>query len=1211
MKYFGKEIKDEKDSTSNRCGGSIGFIRGFASFDESRNTEPATDELLRAIPAESLFCIRINNFEYTLSQVDQFLAGVSPLPIGLSVLVRQELAGLLGSPQPSGIDMAGSFAFFATIIDGQYMQADPMQNAYMVLLVPVGDYEQFVRDNPNVRPPDEQGISKITSAAAGEVLVTGAGSFALFTLVERYDQLLETARSIRSRSVRSLTTALDAAQARAAATEPIWAYINAELAADSNIPVVAELVVAEEFDAVDTRETLGPGPEGVAALQLPAPFADSQKRMKDIRSISLTARPARDTLNIGCTISARPGTETARMFTADSATIRELAEKVGAREPKQIGAQIGAVSQLLPQAAKADFVGTYDLTNMLTLLAGFPQAQVSVRDASAKSGLAFAVKVGGGKMDLDMALPRKHLSELADSIQMVSQQFAETAMSEELGQEGLGEFGTPEFDWSDTDFNDTGQEVKLVIVGVTGDAEDAIKEKLKEITDGGGYSLSSSRLNDRMTVHLSPVKDVEAFAKKIDFGKVTDTNLQGRTIWVELTETDMGADEGAEIAAGASKEGGLVMAKLRRVDFPQMYGKVHGGYKIPLVLKLPARAVALGEGKIESAVTITDKSLLPKQKWDRDLSFPELAADRRTVEFVIELAEPNEAMVTFKEVSGTLEYFTATISKKLDSGLMDFTDGVESEEAGFSIDKIGPPEWDPKKITMKLKVDMPVGAVKSSKIYTEDGRRLDVSHGSSWSGDRLTGLSFSLDSKFPHRGKIVLEIYEDVKKHEARFRFTGRGYLDQRSKGSSVQRGEEVPGGSDVVEFDFSNERSSFEEGGKWVTKNKGRGADKQESRTGRSLFSYGPKVVRTVPVAFANDVSPALNKITFTFDTRMKDGTWSWTEFDEGSYPEMLGDPFFDRSRRTCTRRVKLRPATAYIVGVNYDPFEDTNAREDLSRFARAAMTAGFMSTSGKKAWPYALVFATEDESGNPTPIPENLLRQATSVALAHEPHLLETNWGKRGRYAKFAPSNASLGSWAVALSQILYFHRLSPKGTVSYQCTKEGYSIGEQLDKNKFRWKLFANRLSNRTSSVSEREVAKYLYCTAVVIQRDFGAGGYILTRRDERATAIASHYVCQTNLYDSRKYSLAQMKGVIMQEIDARRPLVLCLRSLSKKYTAVVVDSYCKVKGSLWIHINMGRNGFDNGWYDFAGPVLKYNDNNYRKIITIKPTTVTNNR
>ncbi len=82
------------------------------------SAKPADDQLLKMIPAESLFCIRVNHFEYTLSQIDQFVAGVSPMPMGLSILARMQLAKVLGSPELNGVNMNGSFVIFGAIPPG-------------------------------------------------------------------------------------------------------------------------------------------------------------------------------------------------------------------------------------------------------------------------------------------------------------------------------------------------------------------------------------------------------------------------------------------------------------------------------------------------------------------------------------------------------------------------------------------------------------------------------------------------------------------------------------------------------------------------------------------------------------------------------------------------------------------------------------------------------------------------------------------------------------------------------------------------------------------------------------------------------------------------------------------------------------------------------------------------------------------------------------
>ncbi len=134
------------------------------------------------------------------------------------------------------------------------------------------------------------------------------------------------------------------------------------------------------------------------------------------------------------------------------------------------------------------------------------------------------------------------------------------------------------------------------------------------------------------------------------------------------------------------------------------------------------------------------------------------------------------------------------------------------------------------------------------------------------------------------------------------------------------------------------------------------------------------PEVISTTPVLFTNDVSPNLKEISFTFNRPMKDGHWPWTQFNENTYPEMLGQPFFDTKRITCTHRVKLKPATIYMIGIN-------QGHKSLRNLKNVGLSAGFMSTTGKKAKPYILVFATKSSDGNQTVIPEDIISKAKEI--------------------------------------------------------------------------------------------------------------------------------------------------------------------------------------------------------------------------------------
>ncbi|NLH18142.1 MAG: hypothetical protein GX455_16320, partial [Phycisphaerae bacterium] len=122
------------------------------------------------------------------------------------------------------------------------------------------------------------------------------------------------------------------------------------------------------------------------------------------------------------------------------------------------------------------------------------------------------------------------------------------------------------------------------------------------------------------------------------------------------------------------------------------------------------------------------------------------------------------------------------------------------------------------------------------------------------------------------------------------------------------------------------------------------------------------PVVIKTVPPAYADDVSPTLNRISATFNQTMTDGNWSFVTWD-APFPETTGSPSYDTTKRVCSMPVKLEPGKAYMVGINIGQFNS------------------FQSQDGVTARPYALVFATRSADGKPTPIPQELYNRAKQV--------------------------------------------------------------------------------------------------------------------------------------------------------------------------------------------------------------------------------------
>lgn len=83
--------------------------------------------------------------------------------------------------------------------------------------------------------------------------------------------------------------------------------------------------------------------------------------------------------------------------------------------------------------------------------------------------------------------------------------------------------------------HDPEQTVLIEISPITGQAErDEVREILTGMTDGSGHTMTTRTEGDLMIIQLSPVRDVQAFARRINFGHVTQ--IEGRTVRIEYVK---------------------------------------------------------------------------------------------------------------------------------------------------------------------------------------------------------------------------------------------------------------------------------------------------------------------------------------------------------------------------------------------------------------------------------------------------------------------------------------------------------------------------------------------------------------------------------------------------------------------------------------------------------------------------------------------------
>ena len=110
------------------------------------------------------------------------------------------------------------------------------------------------------------------------------------------------------------------------------------------------------------------------------------------------------------------------------------------------------------------------------------------------------------------------------------------------------------------------------------------------------------------------------------------------------------------------------------------------------------------------------------------------------------------------------------------------------------------------------------------------------------------------------------------------------------------------------------------------------------------SVKSLPASVIKTVPESGNTNVdATATTQIKVTFSKGMMDGSWSWSQISDETFPQLIGKPRYLDDKKTCVVDVKLQPKKTYVIWLNSQKF------------------GNFKDADGKSAVPYLLVFQTK----------------------------------------------------------------------------------------------------------------------------------------------------------------------------------------------------------------------------------------------------------
>jgi hypothetical protein len=266
------------------------------------------DVLLDLLPADCTLCVRVNNLQQSLGQLDQYLAGASPIPMGLSMMASMQLVGVFGDPLLNGVNMQGDFAA-AAVMTGQ-----EKKDFTVFFLVPSSGINDFLKKNTNLSPVDTDGVYtlKAPNSPAGEMAVIPLSepNYLLVGQQTNKAELLTIQKMMKEKTT-SLKSRLTPDIAKAAAKNPAWAYFNIDRLYQLYGPELKN-----GFDEMQKAlaEQAAQG-NGAFPMEMMGKSFDMYKYFAEqADGATLSLNPQAQQIQIETTLSAKTGSELAGML---------------------------------------------------------------------------------------------------------------------------------------------------------------------------------------------------------------------------------------------------------------------------------------------------------------------------------------------------------------------------------------------------------------------------------------------------------------------------------------------------------------------------------------------------------------------------------------------------------------------------------------------------------------------------------------------------------------------------------------------------------------------------------------------------------------------------------------------------------------------------------------------------------------------------------
>lgn len=228
----------------------------------------------------------------------------------------------------------------------------------------------------------------------------------------------------------------------------------------------------------------------------------------------------------------------------------------------------------------------------------------------------------------------------------------------------------------------------------------------------------------------------------------------------------------------------------------------------------------------------------------------------------------------------------------------------------------------------------------------------------------------------------------------------------------------------------------------------------------------------------------------------------------------------------------------------------------------------------------------------------PEARAATPAKVNTAIEPLLGDIMWDQGDPYNRKCPTVTQYNNWgdpkgkgpaptgcvAMALGQIMYYHKWPEQGLGSISYTSEGYDDTNQVDVTfdgvRYNWDAMLPSLTSKSSSDAIDAVSTLLYHAGAAFESQYDGMGTGATDVSV-APAMVKYFGYDKGInYVKRDfYTTDDWNELLINEFENKRPVAYGGVTRRKEGHFFVLDG---VNADGYYHVNWGWNGMENGYY-----------------------------